>query len=400
MSDSATPARNNTFSPVFGDYCQTRAFTSQPMGFDVTQTMQAYCSDPVLGLWSASLIKTSVIDGVKVTEAFPVEGLQSTADFCAVIDKLAQFEVMMSDPEYGYTSDKKEIQALGYAHYKAFAEREGFLFDELDIPRLRPHAMVLPEGRFTATSIEAAARHFDGRSFGKGFKTLVEQGLLGDTFNRTGTDVKIAIKDIEGLVKQLDYEERYVHLLSKIQANITEYVRAYSRGGKGSLLRDALEMVDGSRASNGLSTYADELKGIKYSGASALENFNTELKISILMIHARALYRMATVHDQSNRADNLDAMGDSLDKVYSLLRKRDKNDPRANRKELETQAISTDPDVPPSLDSIIKVATARLQEMRGKLKKNQLFEPQPAITILNDTPAPNSPKGTDKPGPS
>jgi hypothetical protein len=392
----STPKTN--FNPVFGDYCRTFTYQSEIAGVSTEQYIEAYCSDPTAGLWTVTNIATIEVDGQKGRKITP---LKEGVPFTDVLTVLYQNEAMWSDATFEHKLVEKSVKETGQHHFKILASKEGFIFDSLDIPRLRPNALGLPQGQFTDKSLKEASQYYDPANFGKHYTTLVARGVLGELFNKShNAGVNISVKDLEKFSSQLAIERQVLNKLGTVQNNLGEYIRTYVRGQRGSLILDSLELLEGKKGFLGSTRGSavedlEKLRALGYPATDVIEQKIIEMKACIKIIHARCLYAMATIHDPANKNGNMSQMRDALFEAATYLKDVKNNSLPTKVEELEKLIVSLQSDkiiVPEALNSWIKLSDDRVKRIQEMIKAGQAVNIQPGVIVMT----PEAPAKTTK----
>lgn len=160
-----TEKAENPASPLIarhGTYCRTATFEQQPLHRDDG----SYAADYVwkeyheayqqngTHLWTINKIKIENENGKTVYKCRPQS---ENLPLLETLEELRRFESFQQS-QYPGQNAAAEIADLGFRHFKAFAEREGLLWDKDAAPKALPHPEALPPGTYLAEEVEAARR--------------------------------------------------------------------------------------------------------------------------------------------------------------------------------------------------------------------------------------------------
>ncbi len=288
----SSPPDNKCLHPIFGTYTRTESYSVTDADDTVSHIhCEAYMDDPVKKTWTVAKVihqskPAGVINPFKRKSVTHVHKVKTKVNFREAAAELADFEAKCKEKPKIFVTIFPEGPAMGYAHFKAFAEREGYIFDTKNIPRARPDAQALPAGcSFFDEDIASAnknlqrpADEFDNN--GPASKAPNAHFLL-DQFTRAAhsSDYKEATQSL----RVLNILDRFVDQIDKAHGKLTEYCGKYHELGHGGLITDAEDLLTAAEAS---------VKQMKAYGVDTkeFESFVLQCKISCYVLHAEGLY--------------------------------------------------------------------------------------------------------------
>lgn len=143
----------------YGNQCRTLSFrnedTAEALGTEFLRAME----DPLTRRWHVYRFRRRGADvSCALTESGPFT-------FFEAVEHLARYEV--SQPDFGAApaggDEGGDAAALGSSYFRAFAEKEGIVFDLDDLPHPSLHGLVATPGRFPADAEEKLARQARSR---------------------------------------------------------------------------------------------------------------------------------------------------------------------------------------------------------------------------------------------
>lgn len=283
---------NKVLHPIFGTYCRTETYSSEDAEKNVSLThCEAYLDDPVAKTWTVSKVThqnvpAGRINPFKRKTVTHVHKVKSKVSFKEAAADLAAFEAQHKEKPAVFSPVFPEANAMSFTHYRAFAEREGYVFDTKNIPRAKPDAEALPANcSFFDEDIASArknlarpANEFDNN--GPASKVPNAHFLL-DHFTRAANDSNF--HTATSSLRVLNILDRFVDQVDKAHAKLTEYCGKYQELGYGGLISDAEDLLAGAEAS---------VRQMKAYGVDTtnFESFVLQCKISCYVLHAEGLY--------------------------------------------------------------------------------------------------------------
>lgn len=283
-------ADNKILHPIFGTHCQTESYSFTDKEKKISHIRcEAHMDDPVRKTWTVTKIVTQhhpSFNPYKRKTVTHVHQVKSGVNFKEAVNALADFEAKCREKPHEFSPIFPEAAALGFAHFKAFAEREGYVFDVKYIARARPDAKSLPPGAsFFEEDIQSAAANlarppeeFDNN--GPASKTPNTHFLL-DHFTRAahGNDYTTALAS----TRVLNILDRFMDQVEKAHGKLVEYCGKYQELGHGDLITEAEDLLVAAEAS------ARQMKAYGVN-TEKFESFVLQCKISCYVLHAEGLY--------------------------------------------------------------------------------------------------------------
>jgi hypothetical protein len=273
--------------PLFGSYCRTASFAlrggpAQESNFVYFET---FLDDPLQKTWSVHKVIISRKAEKTQVHTHLVCGKTS---FLQSLETLAQFEKSAKADTAGYMPVVPDAAMLGYRHYRAFAEREGYVFDVQARPHARPDLHALPaEGTFGSADLQSSKKHLqrpaeEFRNDGPAGKAPATHFLF-DHFNRAAS---VTGMDMEGNLRQmriLNVLDIYASQIKAAHENLSAYCAEYLDLGKGGLI---------DKAESALEKAGHALVQLRAYGVDVadFESFTQQCKITCHVLHAEGLY--------------------------------------------------------------------------------------------------------------
>lgn len=281
---------NRVLHPLFGTYCSTETFSEKGQkNGDRHVHYEAHLDDPVRKTWTVSKIVTDTRTGInpyrpKVTNH--VHPVKAKVNFREAAGILADFERDCLARPATFGRLYPDAPAMGFLHFKAFAEREGYVFDTQGKPHARPNLNALPLGcSFYQEDVDSASRHverpadeFDNN--GPASK-LPNTHFLFDQF--TQAVHRSGYSDSLNGLRALSLLDRFADLVDEAHGHLSEYCEKYSQLGYGGLIDDALGQLDLAESA---------LKQLKAYNVDTTEydSFLLQCRITCHVLHAEGLY--------------------------------------------------------------------------------------------------------------
>ncbi len=276
--------------PVFGTHCRTQCYGMKTGVESKTRHVhfETYLEDPVKKTWAINKVivtSTQSFFTAKSITRIETSNVAKKMDFTAVLSALSLFEKDCADNPAMYKPLYPEAPDMGFAHFKAFAEREGYVFDKAGRPKIRPHAFVLPDGEFNESDVNSAAKNLqrtDDAFDNNGTANKIPNTLfIFDTFNNVArkTDMADALTE----TRILSIFDRLASSVEKAHAKLQEYCQKYEELGQGGLISDAeTELQIAEVSVRQLKAYNLEM--------SEFESFVTQCQTLCHELHAQGLY--------------------------------------------------------------------------------------------------------------
>lgn len=280
---------HHTLHPIFGIYCRTETATLKAEGTGSFHVhYEAYMDDPVKKTWTVAKVVNvheASFYAPKDKNKTTVHRIKEKISFQDAVTLLAQKEAALKKQPH-YTVSLPDAPMMGFIHFKAFAEREGYVFDENAVPRPRPTAEALPAGgTFTQQDIDSAHKNlqrpdneFDGT--GPASKTPHTHFLL-DQFNRAAHDMDY--DTALSAARMMNLLDRFVEHVEDAHEHMQDYCKNYHQLGQGQHMLDAQDALDAAAAT---------LHQLKAYGVNTedFSSFLLQCDITCAVLHAEGLY--------------------------------------------------------------------------------------------------------------
>ena len=305
--------------PLFGSYCRTSSFRwlTCPQNGEHILHLEAFVDDPVKKTWTVQLVD-SIIENknsvFKTIHRVETKTVLSAGTFIQALDQLTNFETENTQDNLNFQITLPDAAMLDYAHFKKFAEREGFVFDIQGIAYAKPNINALPPyAQFSMQDIEKAHRHLQRPA---------------DEFHNTGNQSQIPQTHFllnhfrVATTKKTIPQVRIISLMDNFAGHITEmhqkletYCQTYQNLGKGGLIQEAEQALDKAESA---------LKQIKAYGLNveSFERFTHECRVTCAMLHAMGIYDLM-VTGKADVATNEAVFQNRLDQALALYKKID-----------------------------------------------------------------------------
>lgn len=370
-------ADNKCLHPIFGTYCRTETYSAEDAEKNMTHIhCEAYMDDPIAKTWTVAKVVRELIPSFnpyKRKTKTHVHKLKSKVNFREAAAELASFEAKCKEKPAVFNPIFPEAAAMGFSHFKAFAEREGYVFDAKNIPRARPDAAALPPGAsFFDEDIASAdknlqrpANEFDNN--GPASKAPNAHFVL-DQFTRAAHSGDFHAATSSARV--LNILDRLVDQIDKVHAKLSEYCDKYQELGQGGLISDAETLLVASEAA---------VRQMKAYGVDTkeFESFVLQCRISCYVLHAEGLYGLM----QSGKGDfdaNEELFKSRVNQAMEAYKQIDSSDD--GMKTLKNMIVQMpEPKVPAAIGEFVA---------RYKKARKDYDHPQPGTAAKNKPPAP------------
>lgn len=264
--------------PMFGVYCRTESFADTKEKDRLHVYLEAFLDDPVKKTWSVNL--------VTLAKQIAVKPIKQGMPFPLAIELLQREEKRYRDMPSRFKPLFPEAPHMAFQHFRAFAEREGYIFDIDGVPHARPtwHALP-PAANFHSADIERANKNlqrpeteFDGHGLSDKIPSTF---FIFDDFNRacmrssleTQAQKKRVLEITDSVVLQIDLAYR------KMQ----EYCQQHASPGAKKLNEEAEDAL--FQAKN----LIKQLKAYKVL-TTPFETFVRQCHLVNHALHAKGLY--------------------------------------------------------------------------------------------------------------
>lgn len=367
LPDTSDGARK-LLHPLYGSHCasQTYAVKAYVRG-SYHVRIDAYMDDPVKKTWSiqktATITEPSlggwIFGGDKEKTRKEVQKIKSRTTFNDVLDEMAKFERQCQRAEETFALQQPAADAMGFKHFRAFAEREGYVFDMKGLPHARPHRDVLPvsPAAFLQSDIDRADKNLQRpeNEFGNnGPASKVPQThFLFDQFTRAAHLNRLDDKLAE--LRVLDILDRFTTHVRHAHDHLQTYCEKYQELGQGGLIDDALDALRLAGAA------VRQLKAYGVDSAD-FESFVLQCKVTCHVLHAEGLYDLMN-RGAGDFAQNEILFRQRVDKAIEAFKRIDPSE--SGLQTLQDMIVQTPrPEVPASIGQYLRQHDARLAEWR------------------------------------
>lgn len=325
MNQRKDDTPENALVPIFGSHCRTESFafkhpnagTSQYLHFEMVR------ENPNDDSWTVQRI-TQTANSRTGQSYVSIEKQAARLTFAAAVRELSLAENHLRGRPNGFTPVYPDAAAMGFLHFRAFAEREGYVFDTAGRPWPRPAADALPAPGAHVVFDQADITRADANlqrpagEFGPAApsRKLPNTLFIFDAFNRNALGKK-AEGELAGL-RVMNLLDQFVRKIEAMDKALHDYASAHLRP-------DAQRHINTAEYS--LTQARHDLRQIKAYGidTAAFEKFADECAIVLNVVHAQGLYDQ--LRRQSGSFDDLEAQfkkraSAALD-LYSQLERAD-----------------------------------------------------------------------------
>lgn len=283
---------NKVLHPLFGTYTRTETFNTKNMAQGVTQHthFEAHMDDPVKKTWTVSKVVTDKLGGfnpLKNKTVTNVHLVKAKLNFKETVELLGSLEKGLQDKPKQYEAMFPEAPMMGFAHFRAFAEREGYIFDINGKPHARPHARALPVGfTYTQADVDSAndnvQRPEDEFDNNGPLSRRPNVHFLLENFQRAAEKPDDYQTNLNGL-RAMNILDRFADQIEIANEKLQEYSRNYRQMGQGGLIDDAesaLRLADSF------------LRQLRAYGVDTTEydGFLAQCNVATYVLHAEGLY--------------------------------------------------------------------------------------------------------------
>ena len=305
--------------PLFGSYCRTSSFRwlTCPQSGEHILHLEAFVDDPIKKTWTVQLVD-SIIENrhsvFKTIHRVETKTVLSAGTFLDVLDQLCTFENDNTQDSAHFQTTLPDRQMLGWRHFKAFAEREGYVFDTQGVAYARPDINAFPpDAQFSKQDIHSANNNMQRPA---------------DEFHNTGKQSKVpqthflldhfrvaAKKKTIPQVRIISHMDNFAAHITEMHQKLETYCQTYQNLGKGGLVQEAEQALDKAES---------DLKQIKAYGLNveSFERFTHECRITCAMLHAMGIYDLM-VTGKADVATNEAVFQNRLDQALALYKKID-----------------------------------------------------------------------------
>lgn len=290
MDSKQGPEKKDVLYPVFGTYCRTQTFALKPAHSSKAKHVhyEIYLEDPASQTWSVNKVTQTIRHSFymgKEENTVDIARVSKGLDFMDAVKALSEYERDFRASPALYSPLVPEPAQMEHLHYKAFAEREGYVFDTAGHPHARRHPGVMPQGTFNQSDIDSANKNLerpDDAFDNIGTVNKAPSALfIFDSFNHAASrhTAPAALR-----------ETRVINLLDQYAAHVTAahdkmkvYCEKYDELGQGGLLTEAEEELSIAEACvTQLKAYSVDM--------DKFESFIRQCTIVCHVLHAQGLY--------------------------------------------------------------------------------------------------------------
>ncbi len=274
--------------PLFGTRCRTQGFSHDKARDGVVQHVHvaAIRTAPDTDIWAVQR-RTHNHDPRTGESWVRVDTVRQNASFTDALNTLAEYEAeYRADPAYAPLFPAAE--GMGYDHYRAFAEREGYVFDRTGKAHARPAPAELPaDAEFDDTAIASADTHLKrtAADFGSAAtpRRLPDVLFLFDAFNHKAIGKKH--NNEMAALRVLHLMDTFVQHIESYAAHLGAYCADHLRAGAHNHL---------ALAGNSLIQARLQLRQMGGYGVdvTAFEKMTMECDIIVAVVHAQGTYDM------------------------------------------------------------------------------------------------------------
>lgn len=216
-----------TLTARHGTYFRTATFEQRPLHqedgsyaeeFAWKEYHEAYQNQDGDRLWTINKVKIEKDNGQIIIKGRPQA---ENHTFMQALESLAQFETFQKS-QYPDQDPAEEIRTLGLKHFKAFAEREGILWDKRETPHILPHPEAIPPGAFKPEDIEAARKAAQKTAE---LPAPPQGDILAEIFNAAATTGNLDLA-LDGLIRE-SIIDKFHGQLSSFRTNFSYLISDY-----------------------------------------------------------------------------------------------------------------------------------------------------------------------------
>lgn len=282
---------NKVLHPLFGTFCMSETFsakTGKP-GVQQHQHFEAHLDDPVKKTWTVSKVVTTIQGGFnpyRQKSTVSTHLVKSKVSFKEAVEQLVALEKDCKDKPALFSTLYPDAPVMGFLHFKAFAEREGYVFDTNGKPHARPNARVLPLGfTYNVEDVDSAnsrvLRPEDEFDNNGPASKLPNTHFLLDNFTKAANkdDFQTSLNG----QRAMNILDGFVDHIEKANTQLEKYCKDYRLGGQGGLIDDADRSLQLAESS---------LRQLRAYGVDTTEydHFVLQCRVAAFVLHAEGLY--------------------------------------------------------------------------------------------------------------
>lgn len=281
------PRAPYTLLPVFGTRCRSQGFAyiHPNAGSDQYVHFVAYREAANQDQWTVQRITHT--GNSKTGESWAkADTLGQHMGFEDALEMIAQYENYHRGNTQGFRPLFPDVPALGFEHFRAFAEREGYIFDRDGKAHPRRAPGTLPEGgEFSAEAIASADKNCQrpAHEFGSAApsRRLPDTVFLFDAFNRKAIGKKHS-SELASL-RVLNLMDTFVRHIETFSTHLQSYRTDYLKPGGGARISAAeLSLVQARNQLRQMQAYGVD--------TAAFEKLTQECAIIACVAQAQGTY--------------------------------------------------------------------------------------------------------------
>ena len=297
------PRAPHTLLPLFGTRCRSQGFAyiHPNAGTDQYVHFVAYRDAVNADSWTVQRVTHTGHSQTRESWV-KVDTLGQRMGFEDALAMIEQYESYHRSNTLGFRPLFPDIPALGFEHYRTFAEREGYVFDRTGKAHPRPAHGVLPAGgEFPAEAVASADKNCQrpAEEFGPAApsRNLPDTLFLFDAFNRKAIGKKHS-SELASL-RVLNLMDTFVRHIENFSNQLDAYRAEYLKPGGGARLSAAeLSLVQARNQLRQMNAYGVD--------TSAFEKLTQECAIIACVAHAQGTYDQ--LRRQMGKFDELETL--------------------------------------------------------------------------------------------
>ncbi len=290
MTQPRTP---HTLLPVFGTRCRSQGFAYIHPNAGTEQYVHFVAFREAANADRWTVQRVTHTGNAKTGENWAkADTLGQHMGFEDALEMIAQYEGYHRGNTQGFRPLFPDIPALGFEHFRAFAEREGYVFDREGKAHARPAHGVLPEGaEFSAEAVASADKNCQRppHEFGPAApsRRLPDTLFLFDAFNRKAIGKKHS-SELAGL-RVLNLMDTFVRHIENFSTQLQGYRADYLKpGGSARISAAELSLVQARNQLRQMQAYGVD--------TAAFEKLTQECAIIACVAQAQGTYDQLRRH--------------------------------------------------------------------------------------------------------
>lgn len=367
------PHSQHALSPLFGTRCRSQGFACLHPSAGTDQYIHFIAFRDTANRDSWTVQRVTQTGNSKTGETWAkVEAMGQHIRFYDALALIGQLEKHHRDSPQNFRPLFPDAAALGFDHFRAFAEREGYVFDRDGKAHPRPAHGLLPADCIVSTDAIASADRHCQRPAGEfgpeaASRRLPDTLFLFDAFNRKAIGKKQG-NELAGL-RVLNLMDTFVRHIDAFDTHLHEYRAGYLSPGSGGRIAAAeLSLQQANNQLRQISAYGVD--------TSVFEKLATECAILACVAHAQGTYEQ--LRRQMGDFQELETLFKSrAGEAMRIYEASEKNDP-AKDKETATRYADGYAALqemmiqggPPAIPPAIRQFVERYREQRARMLAN------------------------------